>query len=77
MEWQPIETAPKDGRIPLLMSDPVMGVILGRWDDGYDDEGNLCAEPCWLFAEAYPDGDSLFECEPTHWMPLPSKPEAA
>ena len=60
-EWQPIETAPKDGR----------GILLYVPDDDQADESNI-----WLAYweddkwKGYPDSD----LEPTHWMSLPAPP---
>lgn len=59
MDWQPIETAPKDEDI--LLAHPDGSMMIGRrnragtaWDDGdFRDHEN------W----------------PTHWMPLPAPPE--
>lgn len=82
MMWQPIETAPKDGtHIFLCIPDwdyeqtpkvPTQVVTEGWWDP-----------------EMYPNGEwrvvtlpshgcdccSFSNQEPTHWMPLPPKPE--
>lgn len=61
-EWQPIETAPKDGTLILVFPfDVVCWQITG--DLGY-----------W-FADRVSeiDGDYLEEY-PTHWMPLPNPP---
>ena len=66
MEWQPIETAPKDGR-----------QILATWKQTWDD---LCPhiEVCergaygsWLYTY---DGDAPC-APPSHWMPLPEPPQ--
>ena len=69
MEWQPIDTAPRDGT-PILGFDPVRGNITTvSWlqsngaDDGY---WNLCV--CGAFAD---DG----EWNPMYWMPLPEPPK--
>jgi hypothetical protein len=66
-EWQPIETAPKDGSNVLLS--PAFErerVTVGSWD--LDDVGE--GGQCWRCLEL---SERL---EPTHWMPLPSPPEA-
>ena len=62
MTWQPIETAPKDGREVLVAVDKSYtgGVLVALW----------CAHD-----EAWKDWD-LDTWEPTHWMPLPEPPEA-
>jgi hypothetical protein len=67
MKWQPIETAPKDGtRILLFIEDQV---IEGHWDDSW---------PMWCTAYLSSHGCGCCSSsneEPTHWMPLPAKPE--
>ena len=76
-DWQPIETAPKDGTWVLLATnnpDPISGIPdldiwfpyvgLGRYiaDTDYDDRG-------WMRCSEY-----SVNFEPTHWMPLPKPP---
>ena len=65
MDWQPIETAPKDGTYVILM----------RLDN------ELACEVCggsWnLFPKQGEEGLHGFNAwldNPTHWMPLPSPP---
>jgi hypothetical protein len=61
-EWQPIETAPKDGTELLLYGPfvPTGGTYMdiGRWTD---------------YADGFWDW-SADDSQPTHWMPLPSPP---
>jgi hypothetical protein len=59
MEWQPIETAPKDGTLVLLgnANNPEWPLRCRRWDD--ETWGHWRGQ----------DGD-----EATHWMPLPAPP---
>ncbi len=70
-EWQPIETAPKDGTAILLFGGdpPAMwelpeprGYSIAHWSKGR-----------WIEAtgELYSAHES-----PTHWMPLPAAPVA-
>ena len=69
-QWQPIETAPRDGTEVLIVvphngKGPVAGVMLGYVceDDGdwYDSSENArWAGPVYA---------------PTHWMPLPEPPQ--
>lgn len=61
MEWQPIETAPRDGT-PILVA-----VEGGRF---YADKAEWTASG-W----AYPCHNHGPEISPTHWMPLPPPPE--
>lgn len=79
MEWQPIETAPKDGtRIFVWQPD-------GRWrtnSASHGDRGehvqvvywhnpyNSNSEGFWV------GGTSGRAYRPTHWMPLPSPPSS-
>jgi hypothetical protein len=61
LEWQPIETAPKDGTIVLLVIDHGKWgekVWTGLWDDGW----------MVIYGKA--------RNAPTHWMPLPAPPAA-
>lgn len=64
-EWQPIETAPKDGREFLAFI------------PGNDEDFDRCAVLFWkgsysYFAEYAWDMEQHY---PTHWMPLPPPPE--
>jgi len=65
-QWMPIGTAPQDGSWVLVYScfstkKPEYGVA--RWDERY-----------WLLASDY-GVKTVFE-NPTHWMPLPNRPES-
>lgn len=63
MEWQPIDTAPKDGEVLLLMAThhqmlyPKPEMIVGYYDKGWWSNG----------------GHTLSHV--THWMPLPEAPK--
>lgn len=61
-EWQPIETAPKDGTRVLLFS--------GAWFTGYYAHSRYKWDPGKWRSDEYPDLTN-----PTHWMPLPQAPE--
>jgi len=80
-EWQPIETAPRDGTPVLLWA------VREGWEDrgpcricGWGDEygwslyGAAGAEP---FAGMPRNNrvQRLDQCQPTHWMPLPAPPD--
>lgn len=84
MEWQPIETAPKDGTAVLIFyenDEPHM----------YDDEGpHMAVARWWASAEFEPSGwgwtdfsvenwnrEEMRQLFPTHWRPLPASPEEA
>ena len=64
MEWQPIDTAPRDGTNILLF---VCGsVIEGWWCEQWNDWEVVClsSHVC----------GSIDDGTPTHWMPLPDPP---
>lgn len=65
MNWQPIETAPKDGTNILIheLGDTFVAWWLNgleRWVDG-----------------KWTEMDGWVTYDPTHWMPLPPPPEDA
>lgn len=61
-QWQPIESAPKDGR-PIQLHSPRwnMPVAQGGWD---------AHEMAWIVK-----GHGCPSAQPTHWQPLPAPPE--
>jgi hypothetical protein len=75
-EWQPIETAPKDGT-PILIWQPDRDP---KPNDGYCDDHRYAigywrlAHPGWTI-NATPWGNrNSASVNPTHWMPLPEPP---
>lgn len=64
-EWQPIETAPTDGRTILVYREDA-GVFTALHGYGEDE-----TEPCWFST----DGEDLTPDMVTHWMPLPDPPK--
>ena len=78
MEWQPIETAPKDGTNilawnynPNYLVNPYIawfGVDLNEADDRKKE---------WLTGDGddFSTGHYFTPCQPTHWMPLPEPPK--
>ena|SRR3990167_3521283 len=83
-EWQPIETAPKDGTEILVYYEfaTVPIVHIARWDDDRFDqwEGERFASKAdkigwWSYVETSVSQHKLDEFNtPTHWMPLPAPP---
>ena len=65
MKWQPIETAPRNRQMVLVIGDKVNAGHMIYTTDMYcvwfDDRGEICARWPHKFM-------------PTHWMPLPSPP---
>jgi hypothetical protein len=72
MEWQPIETAPKDGTWILVTG----GDIGYNWDG---DTIPAVTTAQWHYKSwqmAWFDSGCLGEYDnPTHWMPLPQPPK--
>lgn len=62
MEWQPIETAPKDGTVFLAWRKHATHPLMVRYEPSYD----------WF---ANYDGEHVYDL--THWMPLPKAPNDA
>lgn len=66
MEWQPIESAPRDGSLVLLTDadcDPCH--LIAQWNRG-----------AW-WGEKTRSGRALVWETATHWMPLPDPPSGA
>jgi hypothetical protein len=80
MEWQPIDTAPKDGtEILLYQPDGDLTRIAG-WVDTSEEVQELVSKKGnretyeWVKRESgYWDADGIWN--PTHWMAVPPKPE--
>lgn len=68
MDWQPIETAPRDGTYLCLYAptrkEPFQ---CGCWIWETDDNDDPSDGTWWL-------GDGREDDQPTHWMPLPPPP---
>lgn len=59
-DWQPIETAPRDGTLVWLYEPHDMG--------GFMFAGGVCLEGEWI------NNLDFNPQMPTHWMPLPAPP---
>lgn len=75
LEWQPIETAPKDGT----------NFLGGRWNTGEFGHVYWSSLVCW-WRDSHNGGGNVGWVtqpgafawnSPTHWMPLPEPPEDA
>jgi len=82
--WQPIDTAPKDGRTVLLgylNSAGKWRTTRGQWmseeyiAECWEEPDDV--EPGWFeTAEEAEDMPNCWRIEPTHWQPLPAPPAA-
>ena len=80
-EWQPIETAPKDGAAVLLylpdaytMCGLTDGIIIGHWSAAdLPADAPEHSDDAWFHVSQ--TGGFYCDIEPTHWMPLPEPPE--
>lgn len=76
-DWQPIETAPKDGtkilgfepHPTITPKEPTFRCVCMRWNDTKW-RGHGRPTFAWVTAES---GSLVYD--PTHWMPLPSPPK--
>ena len=87
-QWQPIETAPKDGTEVLLFT-TCHGACQawffeGSWSEGTSDSPREYDGDCWVCCDdAFQIEVEIYNDHPectnhgtaTHWMPLPEPPE--
>lgn len=64
MDWQPIETAPKDGTVVMLYWPTISINAYPAVGFNHDDDYG------WAWSQ-WMDYGEIF---PTHWMPLPAPP---
>ena len=63
MKWQPIETAPKDFTIKILLTDGT-DIVLAHFEED---------EQIWEYYDYF--RECILRYCPTHWMPLPEAPK--
>lgn len=72
MNWQPIETAPKDGTLILVTGCNGFRRVLAAWYVGDNEAYGHDGKAHWrgvLNAQG-----PIFIADPTHWMKLPNPP---
>lgn len=80
-DWQPIETAPRDGRWLLVWGSVWAGEISGVAKNPHGDVSiaryttGRSDFPGEWWDDAGGDACGTW-CQPTHWQPLPEPPEA-
>lgn len=76
MNWQPIETAPKDGtRVDLWMHDVDHPAGYRMADARWEDDRWQVAWRFWVEGGGQ-DSKGRWHIRATHWMPLPEPPRA-
>jgi hypothetical protein len=80
-EWQPIETAPRDGGNAILVVDTIhrprgiySEVLIARWVERPDDPEFDDFEEYWEVIDPFM-GSHVYGFNLTHWMPLPAPPK--
>lgn len=68
MEWQPIETAPKEQGAEIWAYNGEQARM--RWFAWVDDGGGAL----WIYADGLLSDVDPDPIQPTHWMPLPEAP---
>ena len=71
-QWQPIETAPKDGT-PVIVYPPLWRDVTISMACFDMDRGAVYSRPFWRHLDA--DSAMSRDNQPTHWMPMPEPPE--
>lgn len=84
MNWQPIETAPRDGT-PILIWQPDADAYFGprnSWRNKHADPMQYFDDARWAIGywRPWPNGGwgnrNATVVNPTHWMPLPPPPSS-
>lgn len=72
-DWEPIESAPRDGT-RVLLHFPHWGAIEGRYEEVIT-RGHMgrSRKLTWRFTDRLIDADESHQ--PTHWKPLPNPPQ--
>lgn len=74
-QWQPIETAPKDGEILVYNGESVSPSMWYESNEfrNFGEEGGWCSADYDVGGSLY-EGVDVIKPQPTHWMPLPDAP---
>lgn len=68
MDWQSMDSAPKDGSEILVYDRKTDSIMLVHWGEDYGFR--------WCVTHSWQDEQGGYETadSPSHWMPLPNKP---
>lgn len=71
--WQSIETAPRDGNF-IIGFDPIYSGLVCQiwWCDIFEQWESLHND--YPMRQCVDERHYIFQCNPTHWMPLPAPP---
>ena len=72
--WQPIETAPKDGTSVLVGWEGKSKMMIAHWDKDTYEGKRRPTKPYWWSWDASLTATISRANPPTHWMKLPSSP---
>jgi len=75
--WQPMDTAPKDGTWVLVYDDGVQVVAKYMWQNNWLWATHLdVSDWHWATHLDASEGHKVYQtCVPSRWMPLPNPPE--
>lgn len=73
--WLPIESAPRDGTLLLLIQPEEGGELIPGLEDDYKWLSPYTFTGWWRDGEWRCAEYSAFDKSPTHWMPIPKPPK--
>lgn len=73
-DWQPIETAPRDGARVLIYPGAEEPMSVGYFDAGWKKRWLSLEGEVWGGCDCCGSGCTHADASPTHWMPLPQPP---
>ena len=74
-DWQPIETAPRDGTSVLLACPGADNIFIGAWKTAYSELGRGDHTGWWSNGAKNASLPLQLILAPSFWMPLPEMPQ--